>query len=101
MTIRQNRYNAVSYTHLDVYKRQALERIDLSDTLPDALLNKLDLPGFEKSIRYLHNPPANADENALLDRTHPAWERMKFDELLAQQLSMRRAQIARDVYKRQ
>lgn len=73
----------------------ALGKTDLADTLPDSLLNKLNLPGFEKSIRYLHNPPANADENALLDRTHPAWKRMKFDELLAQQLSMRRARIAR------
>lgn len=85
----------VSQNFLRKAINEALERIDLSDTLPDALLNKLDLPGFEKSIRYLHNPPANADENVLLDRTHPAWERMKFDELLAQQLSMRRAQIAR------
>ncbi len=85
----------VSQNFLRKAIHEALDKVDLSDTLPDALLNKLDLPGFEKSIRYLHNPPANADESILLDRTHPAWERMKFDELLAQQLSMRRAQIAR------
>ncbi|MGZ3254772.1 MAG: ATP-dependent DNA helicase RecG, partial [Burkholderiaceae bacterium] len=43
----------------------------------------------------LHNPPAEVDEHALIDRSHPAWVRMKFDELLAQQLSLKRAQIAR------
>jgi ATP-dependent DNA helicase RecG len=32
--------------------------------------------------------------NALADRSHPAWTRMKFDELLAQQLSLKRAQRA-------
>ncbi len=85
----------VSQNFLRKAIHEALDKIDLSDSLPDALLNKLDLPGFEKSIRYLHNPPADADENALLDRTHPVWGRMKFDELLAQQLSMRRARIAR------
>ena len=85
----------VSQNFLRKAIHDALERIDLSDTLPDALLGTLNLPGFETSIRYLHNPPARADENALLERTHPAWERMKFDELLAQQLSMRRAQLAR------
>lgn len=85
----------VSQNFLRKAIQDALGRVDLSDTLPDRLLNKLHLPGFEKSIRYLHNPPSDADENALLERTHPAWERMKFDELLAQQLSMRRAQLAR------
>lgn len=74
---------------------EVLGKLDLSDTLPNFLLDKLGLPDFAYSIQYLHNPPADANEKALLDRIHPAWERMKFDELLAQQLSMRRAQIAR------
>jgi hypothetical protein len=34
-------------------------------------------------------------EAALENRTHPAWQRIKFDELLAQQLSLRRAYLAR------
>tara|TARA_S200000501_G_C20838052_1_gene750315 strand:- start:830 stop:2266 length:1437 start_codon:yes stop_codon:yes gene_type:complete len=29
----------------------------------------------------------------MLDRSHPAWKRIKFDELLAQQLSMKKARI--------
>ena len=43
------------------------------------------------SVRLLHRPPPGADARALTERTHPAWRRMKFDELLAQQLSMRLA----------
>jgi ATP-dependent DNA helicase RecG len=73
----------------------ALTRIDWRDTLPEALRASLKLQPFEPAIRLLHNPPADVDENALADRSHPAWTRMKFDELLAQQLSMKRAQSAR------
>ncbi len=47
------------------------------------------LPSFKQSIAYLHNPPPAARLEALEARTHPAWRRVKFDELLAQQLSMR------------
>jgi len=73
----------------------ALTRFDFSDTLPDALRNTLQLIPFEQAIRLLHNPPPDCDEYALMERTHPAWIRVKFDELLAQQLSMKRAQVAR------
>jgi len=73
----------------------ALTRFDFSDTLPDTLRNTLQLIPFEQAIRLLHNPPPDCDEYALMERTHPAWTRVKFDELLAQQLSMKRAQVAR------
>ena len=87
--------DGISQNYLRKEIGAVLERLDLSDTLPEALLAELELPLFSDAIRFLHNPPAGVDENALLDRSHPAWKRMKFDELLAQQLSMRRAQIAR------
>jgi len=67
----------------------ALNTVELSDTLPEELLQKLRLPAFDASVKLLHNPPAQIDEAALLERAHPAWRRIKFDELLAQQLSMR------------
>ena len=73
----------------------AMARLDWQDTLPPALLASLDLMPFEQAVRLLHNPPPDVDESALEDRSHPAWVRMKFDELLAQQLSMKRAQDAR------
>ena len=67
----------------------ALKELDLPDTLPPEILAKLQLPSFADSVRLLHNPPPSIDEEALLERAHPAWLRIKFDELLAQQLSMR------------
>lgn len=73
----------------------AMTRVDWSDTLPEDLRRSLDLWPFEQAVRLLHHPPADVDEAALMDRSHPAWMRMKFDELLAQQLSLKRAQAAR------
>ncbi len=78
----------------------ALASCDLADTLPDDVLRPLGLPGFAESLVYLHQPPPDAPLDLLAERTHPAWRRLKFDELLAQQLSMhqhyrrRRAQSA-------
>ncbi|MGV8933227.1 MAG: ATP-dependent DNA helicase RecG [Gallionellaceae bacterium] len=69
--------------------RSALNEVELPDTLPDELLSRLKLPGFADSVQLIHNPPPEVDQAALLERAHPAWQRIKFDELLAQQLSMR------------
>jgi ATP-dependent DNA helicase RecG len=73
----------------------AMTRIDWRDTLAPPLLASLRLQPFEPAVRLLHNPPADVSERALADHSHPAWVRMKFDELLAQQLSLKRAQAAR------
>ncbi|CAM8663182.1 RecG RecG-like helicase [Oxalobacteraceae bacterium] len=73
----------------------AMQRIDWQDSLPEQLRASLKLMEFESAIRLLHNPPPDIDAYALLERTHPAWTRVKFDEVLAQQLSMKRAQAAR------
>jgi ATP-dependent DNA helicase RecG len=78
---------------------RALERLDLRDTLPPELIARWRLAGFGEAVRYLHNPPPDAPQDELQARSHPAWRRIKFDELLAQQLSMRqhyrRGQAAR------
>ncbi|MBI5429411.1 MAG: ATP-dependent DNA helicase RecG [Nitrosomonadales bacterium] len=67
----------------------ALETLPLTDTLPGALLKKLRLADFADSLRLLHNPAPDISASTLEDRSHAAWRRIKFDELLAQQLSMR------------
>ncbi len=67
----------------------ALETLPLSDTLPEALLQRLHLASFAESIRLLHNPTPDIAASTLEERSHAAWRRIKFDELLAQQLSMR------------
>ena len=67
----------------------ALETLPLADTLPEQLLKKWRLDNFADSLRLLHNPTPDISASTLEDRSHDAWKRIKFDELLAQQLSMR------------
>ncbi len=74
---------------------KALEAGDLSETLPDDLRQRLKLPGLARSLHFLHRPPPGTDLDTLHARNHPAWRRVKFDEVLAQQLSLRRAYLAR------
>lgn len=61
----------------------------LTETIPDGIIRKYRLTGLRDSVMCLHNPPPDVALEALQTRTHPAWRRVKFDELLAQQLSMR------------
>lgn len=68
----------------------ALQNADTHETLPSEILQKLGLPGFAESLLFLHRPPPDARLEALQERAHGAWRRLAFDELLAQQLSMRR-----------
>ena len=74
---------------------KALAEGDLSDTLPDELRQHLKLPGLARSLHFLHRPPPGTDLATLHARHHPAWQRVKFDEVLAQQLCLRRAYLAR------
>jgi ATP-dependent DNA helicase RecG len=63
-----------------------LERADLSEIVPAALLPR-GLPSLREALRFLHHPAPDVTLAALEDRSHPAWQRLKFEELLAQQLS--------------
>ena len=62
---------------------------NLSETIPVKTLKQYRLNGFRDSIMLLHHPTPDVPAHLLEERTHPAWSRIKFDELLAQQLSMR------------
>ena len=62
--------------------------VPISDTLPADWLAELNLPDLESSIRLLHQPPLDCALDTLESRRHPAWQRLSFDELLAQQLSL-------------
>jgi ATP-dependent DNA helicase RecG len=74
---------------------EALDAGALEDTVPPELRAKYELPAFDESVKLLHRPPPGIDAAALVERTHPAWRRIKFDELLAQQLSLRFSYRAR------
>ena len=67
----------------------------IEDTLPPDWLTELALPELDASIRLLHQPPQHAALAELESHQHPAWQRLAFDELLAQQLSLAAARAQR------
>jgi len=70
----------------------ALEQADnkLTELLPDSVLSKFQLPDLGTAITYVHRPPPDASTQHLIDGTHPAQQRLAFEELLAQYLSLQR-----------
>jgi len=80
----------------------ALAHADLSETLPP--LGPADAPwpdprgawDLRASLQFLHHPTPDVSIAALEDRSHPAWIRLKVEELLAQQLSQLTAKRERD-----
>ena len=93
----------VSQTIIRKAVAQALRDPSLQDSLAEFLPKKLmaellpshDWPNLQTAITYLHQPPADANTQSLLERTHPAWRRVQFEELLAQQISLKRAHAIR------
>ncbi|WP_411187002.1 ATP-dependent DNA helicase RecG [Paraburkholderia sp. B3] len=85
----------VSQAYLRKAIDNALSRASLPELLPEAVarefMEPLGLPLLMEAVKTLHHPPVDADEAELIDGTHPAWTRIKFEELLAQQLSLKRA----------
>lgn len=73
----------------------ALKNLPADDTLPETLLSQLQLLPLLESLHFLHSPPPQYTPRDLHEGTLPAWQRLKFDELLAQQLSMRLARQQR------
>jgi ATP-dependent DNA helicase RecG len=68
-----------------------LARADLSDTFEPG-----DLQAFSEAhrlwtlhgaLQFLHHPTPDVSLDTLHDHSHPAWQRLKAEELLAQQLS--------------
>jgi ATP-dependent DNA helicase RecG len=72
----------------------ALARAPLQEMLPAALL-PAGLPSLSEALQFLHHPPPTASLATLTDHSHRAWQRLKFEELLAQQLSQAQAKRER------
>ncbi len=73
---------------------RALELVDLPEILPANILNP-DWGSLMGAVRLLHAPPPDVNPHALTERDHIAWARLKFEELLAQQISLQQARAAR------
>mgnify|MGYP002134757804 CR=1 FL=1 len=72
----------------------ALARAPLDELLPPGTVPD-GLPTLREALRHLHQPGPAVPLATLEDRSHPAWQRLKFEELLAQQLSQLTAQRER------
>ncbi|HZE92632.1 MAG TPA: ATP-dependent DNA helicase RecG [Rhizobacter sp.] len=74
----------------------ALQRADLSEVIPAALLPH-GLWSLRDALNFLHHPTPKVSLATLENHSHPAWQRLKFDELLAQQLSQLQAKREREL----
>lgn len=68
----------------------ALAQHGFDETLPAWVYQTHQLPAFAASLQTLHAPSPQMPLEQLQDRTQAVWRRLAYDELLAQQLSMRR-----------
>jgi ATP-dependent DNA helicase RecG len=77
---------------------QALARLDWLETLPPQLDWPARAPRWSlgQALHFLHHPSPDVSLAQLEDRSHPAWTRLKCEELLAQQLSQQMARRERD-----
>ncbi len=72
----------------------SLDRAPLGEVLPPQVV-PAGLPSLREALQTLHHPPADIALQSLEDGTHPAAQRLKFEELLAQQLSQLAARAER------
>ena len=79
--------------------QSGLARADLSDTFPPGETKQL-MPrvwGLKDSLQFLHHPAPDVPLATLEDHSHPAWQRLKAEELLAQQLSQLQSKRERNL----
>jgi ATP-dependent DNA helicase RecG len=73
-----------------------LERADLGEILPPQII-PTGMWTLRDALRFMHQPEPSVSMATLEDRSHPAWQRLKFEELLAQQLSQLQAKREREL----
>jgi ATP-dependent DNA helicase RecG len=71
-----------------------LSRADLSEQLPPGSV-PAGMMSLREALDFLHHPAPDVSVETLEDHSHPAWQRLKFEELLAQQLSQLKAKQER------
>ncbi len=73
-----------------------LARADLSEVLPAGVV-PAGMMGLREALNFLHHPTPDVGQATLQDHSHPAWQRLKFEELLAQQLAQLQAKREREL----
>lgn len=83
----------ITQARLRTIAQQTLELLSaasLPELLPQELLRHYQLPSLEQAIRFVHQPPPDANTQQLEEGTHWSQQRLAFEELLTHQLSMQR-----------
>jgi len=75
---------------------QALRSQAFDETIPAQHLPPHSW-GLAQALQFLHHPSPSVSMAQLEDKTHPAWQRLKAEELLAQQLSQLQAKRERQL----
>ena len=80
------------------FLRKAVANLARADLAPLLLAGvaPAGLPELREALTCLHHPGPDVGMASLEDRSHPAWQRLKFEELLAQQLSQLQAKRERE-----
>lgn len=77
----------------------ALQRVPLPETFPPGAPAPPGMAqpwwSLKQALHFLHHPAPDVAMSTLEDKTHPAWQRLKAEELLAQQLSQYKVRQAR------
>ena len=77
-----------------------LARADLSETISSEILSQNGPQpswNLREALSFLHHPTPDVSLATLEDHSHRAWQRLKLEELLAQQLSQLQSKRARDL----
>ena len=81
----------LSFRKLIAQALSCLDKDGLPELLPDSVrLHPVAKSSLVEALQYVHRPPPDVDIQQLLDRKHPYQRRLAYEELLAQQLSMRK-----------
>ena len=76
---------------------KALQQLPIEaelELIPPVLCGKFGLTSLREALLYVHRPPPDARIDQLMQGRHPAQQRLAFEELLTQHMSLKRLRAA-------
>lgn len=89
--------SGVTVTAYRKFLKEALEKgvKDISETLPEYILDKYNFPNIKDAVKTLHYPETKENVESIVNRKHPAYVRFIYEELFYLQIVM---QLKRKTY---
>lgn len=87
----------VTVTAYRKFLKEALDKgiKDISETLPEYILDKYNFPNIKDAVKTLHYPETKENVESIVNRKHPAYVRFIYEELFYLQIVM---QLKRKTY---